>query len=55
MTELTAQQIEPEAAQNVMLNDVAALLSRDIHCPLARRIMEALALLDIAIEAHRSS
>lgn len=55
MTELTAQQIEPETAQKMMLDDVATLLSRDIHCPLARKIMEALVLLDIAIEAHKPS
>lgn len=53
MIELTATPIEPDAAKTMMLNDAAALLSNDIHCPLARRIMEALALLDIAIKAHQ--
>ena len=53
MIELTATPIEPEAAKDIMLNDATALLSNDIHCPLARKIMEALALLDIALEAHK--
>ncbi len=53
MIELTATPIEPEVTKNMMLNDAATLLSKDIHCPLARKIMDALALLDIAIEAHR--
>ncbi|WP_448538379.1 hypothetical protein [Sphingobium yanoikuyae] len=53
MIELTATPIEPEVAKAMMLNDASTLLSNDIHCPLARKIMEALALLDIAIEAHK--
>ncbi|EQB30352.1 hypothetical protein [Sphingobium ummariense] len=53
MIELTATPIEPEAAKAMMLNDATALLSNDIDCPLARKIIDALALLDIAIEAHR--
>ncbi len=53
MIELTATQIASVDAKDMMLNDAATLLSNDIHCPLALKIIEALTLLDIAIEAHK--
>lgn len=54
MIELASTPIATEAATNIMVNDAAALLGKDIHCPLARKIINALALLDIAITAHSS-
>lgn len=53
MTKIESTPIAPEEAQQTMREDITALLSKDIHCPLARRIEEALALLDVAIEAHK--
>ncbi|WP_293922940.1 hypothetical protein [Sphingobium sp. UBA5915] len=53
MIELTATPIPADEARTIMEADAAALLSADLRCPLARRIIEALALLEIAIEALR--
>ncbi|WP_370175261.1 hypothetical protein [Sphingobium abikonense] len=53
MVELTADPIPADEARTMMQADAVALLSADLRCPLARKIIEALALLDIAIEALR--
>jgi len=50
---LTATPVPGKEAQEIMLADAATLLSKDILCPLARKITEALALLERAIEAHK--
>ncbi|WP_293923196.1 hypothetical protein [Sphingobium sp. UBA5915] len=51
MIELPATPIPADEAKTIMEADATALLSADLRCPLARRIIDALALLDIAIEA----
>ncbi len=53
MTEVESTPIAPEEVQAKMRDDITALLSNDVHCPLTRAIEEALALLDAAIEAHK--
>lgn len=51
MIELTADPVPADEARMMMQADAVALLSADLRCPLARKIIDALALLDIAIEA----
>ena len=53
MTKVESTQIAPKDAQEMMRDDITALLSRDINCPLARAIEEALASLERAIQAHK--
>ncbi|WP_448538514.1 hypothetical protein [Sphingobium yanoikuyae] len=53
MTEVECTPIAPEEVQEKMRDDITALLSNDIYCPLARAIEEALALLDVSIDAHK--
>ena len=51
MIELPATPIPADKARTNMEGDAAALLNANLRCPLARKIIEALALLEIAIEA----
>lgn len=51
MIELEGTPLEAEEAQGIMRDDIVALMSKDIHDPLAKAIEEALAALDRAIEA----
>jgi len=51
--ELEGTPLEAEEAREIMRDDIVALLSHDIHDPLAQAIEEALAALDRAIEAMR--
>ncbi|WP_293982500.1 hypothetical protein [Sphingobium sp.] len=53
MIEVEGTTLNVEEAQATMRDDITVLLSKDIHCPLARKIEEALALLDKAIDAHK--
>ncbi|WP_313040684.1 hypothetical protein [Sphingobium yanoikuyae] len=43
MSEVESTPISSEELQEKMRDDITALLSNDIHCPLARAIEEALA------------
>lgn len=51
MIELPATPIPADKTRTNMEGDAAALLNANLRCPLARKIIEALALLEIAIEA----
>lgn len=53
MTEVKSTPLKVEEAQEIMRDDITALLTNDIKCPLARKIEEALAFLDKAIAAHK--
>ncbi|MFX4084056.1 hypothetical protein ACKU27_03010 [Sphingobium yanoikuyae] len=53
MSEVESTPISSEEVQEKMRDDITALLSNDIHCPLARAIEEALARLDVSIDAHK--
>jgi len=51
--ELPATPIPADEAKIIMEADAAALLSGNVRCRLARKIIDALALLDVAIKAHK--
>ncbi|WIA56032.1 hypothetical protein N6H05_23940 [Sphingobium sp. WTD-1] len=53
MTKVESTPIAPEEVQEKMRDDIKALLSNDIHCPIARAIEKALADIDLAIAAHK--
>ena len=49
--ELKSTEIPAEEAKEILLDDAVALLSNDIHDPLARAIEEALQKIDAALAA----
>ena len=53
MNEPFNEPICPHEEKNIMLGDCVVLLSKDVQCPLARTIADALVLLDKAINAHK--
>lgn len=55
MNEPTPVDIPVEEQVEKMRSDVVALVSRDVHCPLAKAIADCLVALDKAIEAHTNN
>lgn len=53
MTEVEGTPLSVEETQETMRQDIVALLSQHIECPLARAIEAALADFERAIEAHK--
>lgn len=51
--ELTGDVIPAEEAAEIMKDDIVVLLSKDIRCPLAKAIEEAIRLIDIDIRGRK--